>query len=288
MLGPKDVLVLNDTKVFPARLIGKKSTGGRCEIFLLRDCTGGVWEAMTRGKNLKAGMMIDCAAFHCRLQKRDPNHIWRIQCSLKGKKLRDAIWAIGQTPLPPYIKRPSSLDRYQTVYATREGSVAAPTAGLHFTPRLLQQLRRRGVSIQTMTLHVGLGTFQPIHSTNIENHRIHEEWCEITRTTANALNAAKQAGKRIIAVGTTTVRTLEACTKNGRLQAFRGSTHLTILPGHRFQFVDAMITNFHLPKSSLLVLVSAFAGRRLILRAYRAAIRHHYRFYSFGDAMWIV
>jgi len=299
-----DVLVLNNTAVVPGRLEGKKITGGKVEV-LIADYAGGYKEAPANGR------------FVCRClvkaSKRPQSGSWlQFADELKAKVLDCAnglctleFWAagnfdamldkIGQVPLPPYIKRNSGtmpdcddLTSYQTVYASRKGAVAAPTAGLHFTPNLLSQLKAAGIQIVELTLHVGYGTFMPVRVDDIRRHTMHAEQFSISAPAADAINSARSAGHRVVAVGTTCVRTLEfAAGANGKIEAGGGSCDLFIYPGYRFKIVDALITNFHLPKSTLLMLVTAFAGRQNVFSAYQEAIRSRYRFYSYGDAMYI-
>lgn len=298
-LTPNDVLVFNDTKVVPARLFGKKvNTGGKVEIVLLKpqgldffDFVNWPKEWIVIGQpNLKPGQQI---IFSNRLfgEIIDKNNYERtIRFNLQDEDLKQEIIKLGQLPLPPYIKNPSkkSYQNYQTVYAKKQGSVAAPTAGFHFTEDLLSQLEKRGVKKEFITLHVGLGTFLPVSEKEIEKHQMHSEYFILSPLVAQQLNQAKSEGKRIISVGTTVVRVLESCAQdNGELKAKSGWTNLFIYPGYKFKFVDSLITNFHLPKSTLLMLVSAFAGRELILKAYKEAIDKKYRFFSFGDAMFI-
>ena len=307
-LRPGDCLVVNDSKVFPARLVGRKPTGGRLEIFLLRWPVPSRMEADTgeietrvlyrASKPLRKGELFSFCSDKDRnlcihVEVVEPEGPGRAMVRLIWKgDLEEALEAVGRVPLPPYIRRADEemdRSRYQTVYARRTGSVAAPTAGLHFTPELLGELDRIGVSLARLTLHVGYGTFAPIRASDIRDHRIHSEWISISPRAAETVNRARARGGRIIAVGTTSVRSLEfAADEQGRLQPFTGECDLYILPGHRFRIVEGMITNFHLPKSSLLVLVSAFAGRKLILSAYREAVEAGYRFYSYGDAMLIL
>jgi S-adenosylmethionine:tRNA ribosyltransferase-isomerase len=289
LLRPDDVLVFNDSKVIPARLRGTKDTGGRVEIFLLKRIRGvnkqkNIWQCLVGGK-VKPGQKIvlteDISAL---ATKKDSDQTWLMEFNANDQQL----FALGETPLPPYIKTVAKLEDYQTVYAKEAGSVAAPTAGLHFTKKLLGQLKKRGVGIEYVTLHVGLGTFAPVKVDNLLEHKMHTEWAEIDAITAKRLNRAKADGRRIIAVGTTAVRTLESSVNSsGQLRAGNRLTDIFIYPGYKFKFTDAMITNFHLPKSTLLVLVSAFAGRAKILSAYHEAIRKKYKFFSFGDGMMI-
>ncbi len=292
-----DLLVVNQTRVIPARIYARKETGGRVEILLLRRRDELTWEALVGGKGLRVGKNI----------KIENGPQAQIIKTLDGSErlikfsepIESYFSKVGNVPLPPYIhEKLSDPERYQTVYAREPGSAAAPTAGLHFTPRLLEELQVRGVKIAYVTLHVGLDTFAPVTEDNPEEHIIHTEWCELPQETADLINQTKQAGGRVVAVGTTSVRTLESAgigfsdsrlsNNESQISPFTGSTKLFILPGYEFQVVDAMITNFHLPKSTLLMLVSAFAGREKILETYKIAIREGYRFYSFGDAMIIL
>ena len=311
LLRPGDVLVANDSRVLPARLFARKPTGGRVEILLLVQRDPYTWEALVRGHRVRPGLTLHLEA------RPDVTADVLAITPAGGRVLRfsrpiaDLLSEVGQVPLPPYIKRPlPNPERYQTVYAREEGSAAAPTAGLHFTPRLIDALKARGVEMHFVTLHVGLDTFRPITEERVEDHKIHAEWAELDPPTAAALNRAKAEGRRIIAVGTTTVRVLETATHpdaldpdhsrvgwpedtpadtvRGPLVPFRGWTRLYITPGFDFRAVDALITNFHLPRSTLLALVAAFMGEDLMWRAYREAIRQRYRFYSFGDAMLIL
>lgn len=307
-LRPGDLLVLNDTRVIPARLLGRKETGGQAEIFLVRALEDGRWQAMVRGKNLTVGKRI-------LVENQEGAQVWAtITKQLDGplrivsfdEPIDDLLDDLGQVPLPPYIH--TALDdpeRYQTVYSRYEGSVAAPTAGLHFTPELLFDLRARGVQFVYVTLHVSLDTFRPVSEADPRRHDIHSEWLEFSSNTARLVNDTRLRGDRIIAVGTTSVRALETAAKIAlglspcdpapsdlvcgwqTTAAFTGDTDLYILPGHHFRAVDAMLTNFHLPRSTLLMLVSAFAGKANIDRAYAEAIAQRYRFFSFGDAMLI-
>ncbi|MCX8015729.1 MAG: tRNA preQ1(34) S-adenosylmethionine ribosyltransferase-isomerase QueA [Patescibacteria group bacterium] len=292
-----DVLVLNNSKVIPARLIGKKpETGGRVEILLLRPETKKLthyqWikKWVVIGKpGLSEGQKIIFEKGLTAVVKKSVNYERVIEFNCHGEKLKKIIYQIGQAPTPPYIKRMSNLKEYQTVYAKNLGSVAAPTAGFHFTPRLIKKLKAKGVVFKYITLHVGLGTFQPVKVDEIEKHKMHSEWAEIDKKTAAFLNQAKKSYKRIIAVGTTTTRALEGfADKKGYLRFGQKFVDIFIYPGYQFKFIDALITNFHLPKSTLLMLVSAFAGKDLIFKAYQEAVKKKYRFFSFGDAMFII
>jgi len=288
-----DLLVVNQTRVIPARIFAKKETGGKVEFLLLRRRDKLTWEALVGGKGLRVGASVQ-------IEDGPQAEIVKI---LNGSerliKFSDPIEPffpkIGNVPLPPYIhEKLSDPERYQTVYSKELGSAAAPTAGLHFTPRLLEVIKANGVKIAYVTLHVGLDTFAPVNEDDPEEHQIHSEWCELSQETADLINTTKQSGGRVIAVGTTSVRTLESATQPLKadsqqlIAAFTGPTSLYILPGYQFKVVDAMITNFHLPKSTLLMLISAFAGREKILQTYETAIKAGYRFYSFGDAMLIL
>lgn len=288
---PGDLLVLNQTRVIPARIYARKETGGRVELLLLRRRDALTWEALVGGKGLRVGKM---------LKIEDGPQVEIIEFLDGSERLIKFMEPIepyfdkvGHVPLPPYIhQKLSDPGRYQTVYARQSGSAAAPTAGLHFTPGLLEELQAKGVKVAYVTLHVGLDTFAPVTEENPEEHKIHSEWCELPQETADLINETRQAGGRVIAVGTTSVRTLESGARYSNLESqissFVGPTSLFILPGYEFQVVDVMITNFHLPKSTLLMLVSAFAGREKTLETYRLAVEEGYRFYSFGDAMLIL
>ena len=284
-----DLLVLNQTRVIPARIYARKSTGGRVELLLLRRRAALTWEALVGGKGLRVGSKVKVE------DGPDAEIIEMLNGSERLIRFSEPIEPYfpkgGHVPLPPYIhKKLTDPERYQTVYAREPGSAAAPTAGLHFTPRLLDELQANGVKIAYVTLHVGLDTFAPVTEDDPEEHKIHTEWCELPQETANAINQTKQSGGRVVAVGTTSVRTLESVATVGRdiISPYVGPTSLYILPGYQFKLVDVMITNFHLPKSTLLMLVSAFAGREKILETYQTAVREDYRFYSFGDAMLIL
>jgi len=285
-LNSGDLLVLNQTRVIPARLFANKPTGGRVEILLLKREDLLTWECLVGGKGLSAGKRV-------RVENGpDAEILTVLEGSRRLIKFSEPIEPFfpkaGHVPLPPYIHTTlSDPERYQTVYAREPGSAAAPTAGLHFTPRLLDELNAKGVKVAYVTLHVGLDTFAPVNEERPEDHKIHTEWCELGQDTANKINDTRKGGGRIVAVGTTSVRTLESWKGGMPIQPFTGPTDLFILPGYKFNLVDMMVTNFHLPKSTLLMLVSAFAGRELILKTYEIAIKEGYRFYSFGDAMLI-
>lgn len=300
-LQPGDLLVLNRTRVLKARLFARKPSGGRVEILLLRQRDALTWEALLGGKHVRPGISLQLedeesprktAALHA-----------EVLTALEGARrvirfsqpIEPHLPRLGHVPLPPYIHEPlRDPERYQTVYASEPGSAAAPTAGLHFTPRLLAELQAQGVQMAYVTLHVGLDTFAPVVAEDPLEHKIHTEWCCLPEETAQAIHRARSQGRRVLAVGTTSVRTLESAAQHAQrtgkdvlIAPFCGNTDLYIVPGYRFQVVDAMITNFHLPRSTLLMLVSAFAGRETILNAYRVAMQEGYRFYSFGDAMLI-
>ncbi len=301
LLDEGDVLVVNDTRVFPARLIGTRLPGGgAAECFLVRETeTSDTWIALVHpGQRLREGSRMQFERDGRRLHAEVVGRHFHGRRTVRlwtddGSTVRDVIDAIGHVPLPPYIKRDDAAadrERYQTVYARERGSIAAPTAGLHFTPAVLDAIQARGVERASITLHVGYGTFQPIRVDDIAAHQMESEHYEVSEATAAALTRAKRDGRRIIAVGTTSTRTLESLTvaADGTVQSGSGETALFIRPGHRFQLVSGLITNFHLPKSSLLMLVSAFGGRDAVLQAYREAVTRGYRFYSYGDAMFLV
>jgi S-adenosylmethionine:tRNA ribosyltransferase-isomerase len=286
-----DLLVVNQTRVIPARVYARKETGGRVELLLLRRQDALTWESLVGGKGLSAGRRVTVEGG---LQA-------EIAADLGGSRrlirfaepVEPFLAKVGQMPLPPYIhERLEDPERYQTVYARQPGSAAAPTAGLHFTLELIDYLKQKGVQFANVTLHVGLDTFAPVSEDDPIEHKIHTEWCELTQETADLVNATRKQGGRVIAVGTTSVRTLESAARIAGAEAavapISGPTDLFILPGFHFRAVDAMITNFHLPRSSLIMLVSAFAGRENVLAAYQTAVEMHYRFYSFGDAMLIL
>ncbi len=290
-LRPGDLLVINQTRVIPARVFARKETGGRVELLLLRREDERTWEALVGGKGMLPGRRFTI----------EGGPEGRILADLGGARRRvqfaepvePYLPRVGQMPLPPYIHTPlANPERYQTVYSVQPGSAAAPTAGLHFTHELMERLRSLGIGFAGVTLHVGLDTFAPVTEEDPQTHTIHTEWCELPPQTAAEINAARARGGRIVAVGTTSVRTLETAARQaapGQVVApFSGPTDLYILPGYCFRAVDALITNFHLPRSTLLMLVSAFAGRERILSAYQAAIEAGYRFFSFGDAMLIL
>ncbi len=288
-----DVLVLNKTKVFPARLYAKKiSTGAKVEILLLKNIENDLWECMVRpAKRMKVGTEIAISyQMSATVKKESENGIRLLEFHCDGN-FWEIIEAVGKMPLPPYIKRDATdKDKltYQTVYAQERGSVAAPTAGLHLTEGILEKLRNKGVEIHKVLLHVGLGTFQPVKEDDILKHKMHSEFCSISDETAKAINRAKKEKRRIIAVGTTSTRTLESFAKDGRLHAGSHHTDLFIYPGKKFQIIDGLLTNFHLPESTLLMLVAAFAGYENTINIYKTAVKERYRFFSYGDAMLIL
>ena len=295
-LQPGDLLVVNDSRVLPARLFGRRGTGGQVELLLLQARSDGHWEALARpARRLRPGTVITILPRESELAEPAPAKILerleegRVLVQLPAQVL-DALDRYGHVPLPPYIRQAlRDPERYQTVYARELGSVAAPTAGLHFTPELLERLQRSGVGLARVTLHVGLGTFKPVQVENVRQHRMHAEWYHVPAETLSAIRSTRERGRRVVAVGTTSARTLESISE--RLDEQRdltGWTDLFIVPGHRWRVVDALITNFHLPRSTLLLLVCSFAGRELIFRAYREAVERRYRFYSFGDATLIL
>lgn len=307
-LSHEDCLIFNDTRVIPARLLGHKPTGGKAEVFLLEPLQGvRLWRALVRPASrlgpgrrvyLRGGLVAEVIETYEAgeaLVSVAPNGAG--ECT--DEELRRLLAVAGEIPLPPYIKKPLlDSERYQTIYAREEGSVAAPTAGLHFTPTLLAALERLGVKIGYVTLHIGLDTFRSVTAENVQDHRIHTEYCRVPQATAELVRVTKHRGGRVFAVGTTVVRAIESAAQSGSCSSWEGRTNLFIYPGYRFRVVDGLLTNFHLPRSTLLMLVSAFAdqvtgksglsGHRLILSAYREAIRLRYRFYSFGDAMLIL
>jgi S-adenosylmethionine:tRNA ribosyltransferase-isomerase len=287
-LQPGDAIVINETRVIPARLkVTKLPGGGKAELLLLRELNHTTWETIVGGKGMHPGRIIQIEDGPIAEIKEDlggPRRIVRFSAPIKP--LLDEI---GEMPLPPYIKSPlQDRNEYQTTFAKQPGSAAAPTAGLHFTDDAFRRLEKRGIEILRITLHAGLDTFAPVTEEDPRVHPIHQEWCSLDTQVARRINQIKQAGGQILAVGTTSVRVLESATTQGEVTAFEGPTNLFILPGFEFQVVDAMLTNFHLPRSTLLMMVSAFAGRERILQAYSIAIERGYRFYSFGDAMLIL
>ncbi len=303
-LSPGDALVMNDTKVMPVRLWGRKESGGKVEILLVRKRTedqgerGSMdWECLARGTGplRRKTRVVFQEGITAEFQGKSTSGLWLLRFN-SPEPVEEIIGRIGYAPLPPYIRRNGDpgrqaldLERYQTIYARNEGAIAAPTAGLHFTPELLDRLRKSGVLVYRLTLHVGIGTFLPVKSTAIEQHRLEPEFFEIPPETAEGINRARGQGRRVFGVGTTVVRALESSTgEQGTIRPGRGKTGLFIFPGFRFRAIDCLITNFHLPRSTLLMLVSAFAGRELILRSYQEAIQRNYRFFSYGDAMLIL
>ncbi len=301
-----DVLVMNNSKVIPARLVGqKKETGGKVEVFLHKKVKGSLWDCLLGGR-IKEGSEIEFnKKFFCQIIKNNKDGTWLVRFNLTDLDFIKSVEQIGHVPLPPYIKRPKNesnkqdFKNYQTVYASenKKGSVAAPTAGFHFTFNLLKNLEKKGVEIEYLTLHVGLGTFTPVKTENIKKHKMHAEWAEIPQKTVNNILKAKKQGRRIISVGTTSTRALEAMlgneekiffnVKNKIFNGCQGWIDIFIYPGYKFKVVDAIVTNFHLPKSTLLMLVSAFSDQGIIKKAYQEAIDKKYRFYSYGDAMFI-
>ncbi|PKN79742.1 MAG: tRNA preQ1(34) S-adenosylmethionine ribosyltransferase-isomerase QueA [Candidatus Cloacimonetes bacterium HGW-Cloacimonetes-1] len=291
MIGPDDVLVVNSSKVFPARLYGFKENGSRIEVFLLHHLEADTWKCMVHpGKRLKKEQSLKFSDNLCGWIGGPDEEGFRNVTFTCLTDFWEEIYSIGHIPLPPYIDRPDTqkdCQTYQTVYASERGSVAAPTAGLHFSLDLMDKLRAKDVKIAEVVLHVGIGTFRPVKTEKISDHIMHSEHCSISVETASLINTAKAARNRIIAVGTTSVRTLESFFEEGQLQSGSKWTDIFIYPGKSFQVVDAMVTNYHLPKSTLLMLVSAFAGYDLMRSAYEIAIQERYRFFSYGDAMFI-
>ena len=290
-LHPGDCLVMNDSRVLPARLIGRRPTGGACEVLLLVDKGEGLWECLVRpGRKLKPGAQVIFGEGQLtatiEAEAEDGKRLVRFH--YQGIFL-EILEQLGKMPLPPYIKAElQDQERYQTVYSKVVGSAAAPTAGLHFTPELLRQIREMVVNECYVTLHVGLGTFRPVKAEDIQDHEMHSEFCQISQETADVINETKRNGGRVICVGTTSCRTIESfAAEDGTMPARSGWTNIFIYPGYRFKVLDALITNFHLPQSTLIMLVSALAGREHILAAYKEAVEQKYRFFSFGDAMFI-
>jgi S-adenosylmethionine:tRNA ribosyltransferase-isomerase len=296
-LRENDVLVLNNTRVFPARLRGERvPSGGAVELLLLRELEPNLWEALAKpARRLQTGAQIVFGGGNSRAEVMGIGDGGTRLIKFEVKDGFDLmIDQIGETPLPPYIKREqgsteSDRERYQTIYANLRGAIAAPTAGLHFSLEVLAKVEARGVRVAQITLHVGYGTFEPVRVDDVSQHAVAAESFSIEEQAASLINQARHRGGRIVAVGTTTVRALEsACGSNGEIAAGSGNTELTIVPGYRFRVIDALLTNFHLPRSSLLILVSAFTGHDLVLAAYKHAVEHRYRFYSYGDCMFIV
>lgn len=291
MLNPGDCLVLNNSRVLPARLIGRRETGGACEVLLLIDRGDNVWECLVRpGRKLKPGAKVVFGEGELTgevvAEVEGGNRLVRF--AYEGIFL-EVLERLGRMPLPPYIKAElQESERYQTVYSKVTGSAAAPTAGLHFTPELLEKLAQKGVKLCYVTLHVGLGTFRPVKAEEITEHEMHSEYCVIPQETADIINETKANGGRVVCVGTTSCRTIESWAgEDGRMKASAGWTNIFIYPGYQFKVLDALITNFHLPESTLIMLVSALAGRDNVLAAYKEAVEEKYRFFSFGDAMFI-
>jgi S-adenosylmethionine:tRNA ribosyltransferase-isomerase len=302
VLRPGDCLVLNDTKVVPARFFAQRASGAKLEGLFIREAAPGVWEVLLKNAGrLKTGETINLLdhtrQVYCQMQAQEAHAegMWRLKVNHTADAYR-ILEAVGIMPLPPYIKRKEAgeeivsadKERYQTVYARHAGAVAAPTAGLHFTEALIEQLKKQGVKFAHLTLHVGIGTFKPVTADTLEEHQIHSETYCLDEHNAAIINDAKATGGRIIAVGTTSVRTLETIAHDGKVTAQSGATQLFIKPGYQFKIVEGMVTNFHLPRSTLLALVGAFAGLENIMSAYRHAVEQRYRFFSYGDAMLIV
>jgi len=291
-LKPGDLLVFNKTRVIPARLLGRKcGTGGQVECFLLHQAETDLWDCLVKpGRRLQPGTRLEFGGGQLTavIEDRTESGGRLVRFQWEGD-FQKVLSQVGVVPLPPYIHQSlNDPERYQTIYGNRPGSVAAPTAGLHFTEGIFGELEAKGVEFAEVILHVGLGTFRPVEANAIEDHVMHKEYFEITGENALRINRAKEEGRRVIAVGTTSVRTLESMSAEGRLKAGSGWTDIYIYPGYRFQIIDGLITNFHLPKSTLLMLVSALAGRERVLEAYREAVLREYRFFSFGDAMLIL
>ena len=290
-LEPGDCLVRNNTKVIPARLYGKKATGAKIEFLLLNQIEGDVWESIVRpGHKLKPGTEVEFGDGLLKATVLDimPGGTRKVEFKYEGI-FNEILDKIGLMPLPPYIHESlKDNDRYQTVYARYEGSAAAPTAGLHFTPELFEKLKQKGVEVANVTLHVGIGTFRPVKVENVEEHHMHSEHYYIKQEDAEKINSAKKNGKRVIGVGTTSCRVLETIAdKDGMVKPTEGDTQIFIYPGYKFKCLDGLITNFHLPESTLIMLVSALAGKEYIMKAYNEAVKERYRFFSFGDAMFI-
>lgn len=291
LLRPGDCLVLNDSRVLPARLIGRRPTGGACEVLLLVDKGDNLWECLVRpGRKLRPGAQVifGDGRLNATVEEELDDGKRAVRFHYQGIFL-EILEQLGKMPLPPYIKEElEDQERYQTVYSKVLGSAAAPTAGLHFTPELLECVREMGVKVCYVTLHVGLGTFRPVKAENVQDHEMHSEFCMISPETASTINETKRAGGRVICVGTTSCRTIESfADEDGTMKESSGWTNIFIYPGYKFKVLDALITNFHLPQSTLIMLVSALAGREHVLAAYEEAVRQRYRFFSFGDAMMI-
>jgi S-adenosylmethionine:tRNA ribosyltransferase-isomerase len=290
LLNPGDLLVLNDTRVIPARLFGKKETGGRIEILLERildSKTALVHLRASKSPKPGARLILDGGYSAQVMERRDALFVLGFDTQLSVAAILDEV---GHIPLPPYISRADTLadrERYQTVFSASPGAVAAPTAGLHFDEPMLELLKAQGVDRASVTLHVGSGTFLPVRTENLDDHPMHSEWCCVSAETVSRIEETKAKGGRIVAVGTTAVRSLETAARSGRLSAYEGETDIFIQPGYNFRVVDALVTNFHLPESTLLALVSAFGGHPEIMAAYRHAVEYQYRFFSYGDAMFL-
>jgi S-adenosylmethionine:tRNA ribosyltransferase-isomerase len=288
ILKEGDLLIANDSKVLPARLYGTCERGKKIEVLLLRAISDNKWEALVRGGKEE---VLDFSGVRGKVEK--VGEAFELIFEIGGPNLIKHIYKIGEMPLPPYIKResPNEKDKqdYQTIFASKEGSVAAPTAGLHFTQRLLRELEEKGIDLEFVTLHIGLGTFRPVKTDVVQDHKMHSESYWVSKNTAEAINKAKKEGRRVIAIGTTSLRTLEAASQSGGqvVEGF-GSTDIFIYPGYKFKVTSGLITNFHLPKSTLMMLVSAFGGKELVKNAYQKAIEGPYRFYSYGDAMLLL
>ncbi len=291
LLSEGDLLVFNDTKVIPARLMGKKTTGGQVEVLIERILNENSILAQVRAS--KALRLDDYLLFanDIKLEVVDrKNQFYELRYNGNDKSILEIAESIGQIPLPPYMHREpeeSDKERYQTVYALHKGSVAAPTAGFHFDEMLLSKLREKKVEIAYLTLHIGAGTFAPVRSENITEHKMHAEYLDVPEALCEKIKATKERGKRVIAIGTTTLRALETASQSGNIEPYRGETSIFIYPGYRFRCVDALLTNLHLPRSTLLMLVCAFGGHDEVMQAYKEAVAQSYRFYSYGDAMWV-
>ena len=290
-LEPGDTLIFNDTRVMPARLLGwREGTGGKVEVFLLRRIDGDTWETLVKpGRKAREGQVVRFSdELTCTVQETTDFGGRIVKFSYEGI-FEEILDRLGETPLPPYIhEKLADRERYQTVYSREHGSAAAPTAGLHFTKEQMAELKNMGINLGFVTLHVGLGTFRPVSVETVEEHVMHKEYYSISQETADLIKATKAAGKRVIAVGTTSIRTLEsAATAVGEIAGRTDWTNIFIYPGYEFKIVDGIVTNFHLPKSTLIMLISAFAGREFVLKAYEQAVKERYRFFSFGDAMMI-
>lgn len=289
-LQPGDTLVFNDTKVIPARLIGSKAgTGGKVEVFLLNRTNGNEWEALVKpGKKARPGSIVEFGdELKCEVITTTDFGGRTVRFHYNGV-FEEILDRLGETPLPPYIKEQlPDKERYQTIYARERGSAAAPTAGLHFTTSLMDNLKAKGINFAFVTLHVGLGTFRPVSVNDVTQHVMHREYYSISQQAADIINATKKRGNKVVAIGTTSIRTLESSSKDGLVKPQSGWTDIFIYPGYHFNVIDALVTNFHLPKSTLLMLISAFAGKDHVLNAYKEAVDSRYRFFSFGDAMFI-